>query len=357
MYLLELTGTVGSNTFSASTVRRRLNEAAGRPVDILIDSPGGYLSEGLSISGALRDHGEVTAHLRGLVASAATIASMGAKKISMAPEALYLVHKVSLTFLDWASRNSDQLSQFIEELNHTKDNLDQMDKAVAGVYAARCKRPVKDLLELMKGEKWLSAQEALDWGFIDEIQNFQPSQESQSSQTSQTSKFSNDSKLTITQAQANAITALGLPLPDLEIIPEASESQPGTIPVSIPDRETSFFNRLLHNIINPITDAIKSLRNMPEQQNQTQPQTSEQTTEQTAQNSHESTQPQQSTQDLQARIRELEAQLAARPAATTTVVNAAPTTSKEEKKSKPANAFERYLRTSASAQALYDSLP
>ena len=147
---LQLTGYVGSSTFSARTVRSVLAQYPGKHVDIMIDSFGGSLPEGLSICGAIRDHADVTVHFRGMNASAATIASMGAKKITIAPESMYLVHKVSLEFFDWASRNADQLDSFIKALQDTKEDLDKMDSSIAALYANRCKKKPKDLLDLMQ---------------------------------------------------------------------------------------------------------------------------------------------------------------------------------------------------------------
>lgn len=198
VFHLQLTGEVGSSTFNARQVRNVLAQYPGKHVDVMVDSFGGSLPEGLSICGAIRDHGDVTVHFRGMCASAATIASMGAKRISIAPEAMYLVHKASMEFFDWANRNADQLEDFIKALQGAKDDLDTIDRSMAELYAGRCKRKTCDLLELMKAEKWLTAKEALDWGFVDEIQGAEPVE-----------------KPRLTKAQARACRALGHPLPPI----------------------------------------------------------------------------------------------------------------------------------------------
>ena len=41
------------------------------------------------------------------------------------------------------------------------------------MYATRCKKEPKALLDLMKVGGWLTAQEALDWGFVDELTEFE----------------------------------------------------------------------------------------------------------------------------------------------------------------------------------------
>ena len=370
-FLLELTGDVGSESFNASKVRKELSASNGKPVDVMIDSFGGYLNEGLSISGAFRDHGQVTVHLRGMIASAATIASMGAKKISMAPEALYLVHKASLTFLDWASRNADQLEDFISELQHTKENLDAMDKAIAQTYASRCKKPVADLLELMKGERWLSAQETLEWGFIDEIQSSDESSVDESGNSGAASGAAGvkaqAKTASISREVADRIVALGLPMPPVSVIEPAVSND-------------SVFNRLLHNFVNPIVSAISSLKSsekMPNQtsnsqdpqnsnpapQNNASPVNTTQDNSTQAQTPAQEPQPQsQSPQNsavddlaaLRAENERLRAQLAAAPGAVTQNVTAQAVATKAQTPDSP---FAQYLRTCKTAQDLYDRIP
>ena len=57
-------------------------------------------------------------------ASAATIASMGAKRITMDSSAMYLVHKCSVDFFEWASANSDKLAEIIKEARQMKSDLE-----------------------------------------------------------------------------------------------------------------------------------------------------------------------------------------------------------------------------------------
>ena len=322
-YHLQLTGYVGSQTFCSSDVRKTLAKYKDSHVDILIDSFGGSLAEGLSICGALRDHGDVTVHFRGCNASAATIASMGAKKIVIAPESFYLVHQVSMGFFDWASRNADQLEDFIKLLQSTKEDLDTMDRSIAELYASRCNRKCKDLLDLMKAEKWITAQQAKDWGFVDEITSNDTSSKSASQK--------------ITQAQAFAFQSLGLPLP----------------PVGVEEERQSFID----NAINKVVSAIKSINNKtdmkPENQN---PSTEEQ---QPSNEENPSTQESPSTKNqLQAEIDRLKAEneaLKKRPAASTASVISPAVENKNEEQ--PKTAFQRYIETTNSAKKLFDSIP
>lgn len=76
-YHISLKGYVGGYDFDRSTVDRELAKNEGKQVNDLIDSLGGSLATGLSISAAFKNHGNVNVHFVGLNASVATIASLG----------------------------------------------------------------------------------------------------------------------------------------------------------------------------------------------------------------------------------------------------------------------------------------
>lgn len=72
-YHISVKGYVGGYDFDRSTVDRELAKNEGKQVNVLIDSLGGSLATGLSISAAFKNHGNVNVHFVGLNASAATI--------------------------------------------------------------------------------------------------------------------------------------------------------------------------------------------------------------------------------------------------------------------------------------------
>ena len=168
-YNISLKGYVGGYDFDRSTVDKELAKNEGKQVNVLIDSLGGSLATGLSISAAFKNHGNVNVHFVGLNSSAATIASLGAAHISIDAGAMYLVHKCSMAFFEWGSLNSAQFTTLIADCEKIKADLDKLDLNCARLYAARCKRKPEDLLALMKVGGWLTAKEALDWGFVEEI--------------------------------------------------------------------------------------------------------------------------------------------------------------------------------------------
>ena len=172
-YHLHLKGYVGGYDFDSDDVDYVLSKNPNTEVHVLINSLGGSLATALSIVAAFRQHGNVHVHFVGMNASAATIASLGAKHISIDSSAMYLVHKCSVEFFRWASANSDKLADIIKEAEKMKSNLEKMDANVAQMYASKCQKSPEDLLALMKKGGWLTAKEALEWGFVDEITNYE----------------------------------------------------------------------------------------------------------------------------------------------------------------------------------------
>ena len=166
---LKLKGYVGGYDFDSNYVEYILEKSESKEVNVLIDSLGGSVASAFSICEAFRRHGNVKVHYVGMNASAATIASLGAKHISIATSGMYLVHKCSTVITKWASLNADQLRQLIEEYDKQKKDMEKIDLNIAAMYADKCKKDKQALLDLMKVGGWLTAQEALDWGFVDEI--------------------------------------------------------------------------------------------------------------------------------------------------------------------------------------------
>ena len=138
-------------------------------MNVLIDSTGGSLATALSISSAFKRHGDVSVHFVGMNASAATIASLGARHVSIDTAAWYLVHKCSNEFFKWSSLNADQMADLISALENRNPTSINSMRSSRHVCRQMSQKTPKALLDLMKVGGWLSAKEALEWGFVDEI--------------------------------------------------------------------------------------------------------------------------------------------------------------------------------------------
>ena len=193
-----LKGEVGSRylgNFTADMVNFILDKYKDSEVHVLINSLGGYTHEGLTISSLFKIHGNVHVHFIGESASAATIAAMGAKKITIDADAAFLIHRCSSIVFAWDYMNADQLDEHIKQLEKQKEDQQTLDTIVAGLYARRCKKSKDELLKLMSKDTWLTAQEALEWGFVDEITDYA------------------EDKQPLSPESAAAISSAGMPLP------------------------------------------------------------------------------------------------------------------------------------------------
>ncbi len=199
-YNLHLKGIVGGADFDRNYVDYVLAKNGGKDVAVLIDSLGGSLASALSIAAAFRNHGAVSVHFVGMNASAATIASLGAAHISMDRNAMYLVHKCSQEFFEWGSLNADQFRTLIADCQKAVADLDKLDLNVAQMYAAKCSKSTDKLLDLMRSGGWLSAKEALEWGFVDEV-----------------TELDGEEAPRLSEATASAMVAAGMPLPDVAV--------------------------------------------------------------------------------------------------------------------------------------------
>ncbi|MDE5774001.1 MAG: ATP-dependent Clp protease proteolytic subunit [Muribaculaceae bacterium] len=168
--ILNLTGWVGNDAFSADYIDYMLDKKyKGAPVKVIISSFGGYTNDSLRICSAFRRHGDVTVLYTGMNASAATIAGMGARHIMMESSAFWMVHNASSLIDIWSRMNAEELEHHIEEIRSEIDTLRTLDEGVAALYAARCSKTPAELSALMSEERWMTAAEALEWGFVDEI--------------------------------------------------------------------------------------------------------------------------------------------------------------------------------------------
>lgn len=128
-------------------------------INLRIASGGGSIVEGNTIYNALKRHGaKVITHIDSLAASMASVIAMAGDEVHMAANALFMIHNPwTMTFGD------------AEDLRKEADLLDQMKAGILGSYSRSNYDPEK-LNELMDAETWLTAEEAIDAGFIDVIE-------------------------------------------------------------------------------------------------------------------------------------------------------------------------------------------
>lgn len=127
-------------------------------VTMHINSPGGDVFEARAIATAINQHGNVTAQIDGVAASAASYIALAAKQVNMADGAFLMIHR------GWtvAAGNAVDLAQ-------TVDLLNKVDQSIANDYMKKTGKPRDEIMALMDAETWFTAQEAKAAGFIDSI--------------------------------------------------------------------------------------------------------------------------------------------------------------------------------------------
>lgn len=167
-YQLYINATIGW-PISAQYVRSVLADYQGKHVDVYVNSFGGSVVDALDIRQQFIDHGDVTCHIHGMTASAATLLAMGAKKVTMSKFALFLVHQCSQWVDTWGRMNASELADTIAKLQKTADDLATVDQVAANIYAERTGKDATLCAEWMKEAKWLTAERCKELGLIDAI--------------------------------------------------------------------------------------------------------------------------------------------------------------------------------------------
>ena len=133
-----------------------LQDAEGDSVEVTINSGGGNVIAGSEIYTKLMNYdGEVNINVIYAASAASVISMAGKSKIS--PTGLFMIHNVSCA-----------TSGDYRDMDHTSDVLKAANKAVASAYRDKTGMTEKELLKMMDNETWLSADEAVEKGFIDE---------------------------------------------------------------------------------------------------------------------------------------------------------------------------------------------
>nr|DAK10713.1 MAG TPA: Putative ATP dependent Clp protease [Bacteriophage sp.] len=128
-------------------------------ITLYINSPGGSVFSAVAIANTLKNHkAKITANIDGLAASAATIITSACDTVRMPKNALFMVHN-PITF---AYGNNQDMQKTLEMLNKVKNSIIE-------TYLNKAKTDKETLSELMDNETWMSAEEAKEYGFVDEI--------------------------------------------------------------------------------------------------------------------------------------------------------------------------------------------
>lgn len=148
----------GIQATSPKQITRALRNANGQPVTIKINSGGGDVFAGCEIYNEFKSYsGEVIIEIHGLCASISGVIAM-AGKCKMSPLAQFMMHNVS------TSASGDY-----RNMEHTAEVLKKANSTIANAYKLKAGLKDEEVKKMMDEETWLTADEALELGLIDEI--------------------------------------------------------------------------------------------------------------------------------------------------------------------------------------------
>lgn len=139
---------------------RALDELDVDDIDLHINSPGGEVFEGIAIYNALRAHkAAVHVTVDGMAASIASVVAMAGDDVRMPATAMMMIHDPSgLVFGTPAD-----MAAMAEALGKVKG-------AILAAYTAKTEKlSAQKIADMMARETWITAEEAVEWGFADEM--------------------------------------------------------------------------------------------------------------------------------------------------------------------------------------------
>jgi len=136
-----------------------LNRAKGRDLNLTIHTPGGEVIDGLAIYNALRKHdGKVNVTIDAYAASMGSVIALAGDSVRIVDNGFVFVHNP----LTLAVGNAAEMEKISEDLRKFEQNL-------VNIYVERTGLKEDSVRELMDAETWLTAEEAVEKGFADEI--------------------------------------------------------------------------------------------------------------------------------------------------------------------------------------------
>lgn len=150
----DLFGGISSAQFAAD-----LQGVKASALSVHINSMGGSVFEGIAILNALRAHpAKVTTIVDGLAASIASVVAMGGDEVVMSANSQMMIHNAS-GFVSGDAKAMSERAAVLEKQNQN----------IASIYADRAGGTVEDWQAAMDAETWYTAQEAVDAGLADKV--------------------------------------------------------------------------------------------------------------------------------------------------------------------------------------------
>lgn len=129
-------------------------------LNIYINSPGGDVFAGQAIYSILSRHkAQKIVYIDGLAASIASVIAMAGDLVVMPRNAMMMIHN------PWTMAVGNA-----NDFRKLADDLDKIRESLIVAYQSKTQLSREKIIELMDAETWMTAEEAIEYGFADEVE-------------------------------------------------------------------------------------------------------------------------------------------------------------------------------------------
>lgn len=130
-------------------------------LNVRINSPGGSVFAGTAIYSILKRNQTPNkcAYVDGLAASVSSVIPLACNKVISASNGMMMIHKPYGGVMGTA-----------DLMRQRADLLDKMEETFVDIYEGKSGLVRDKIAEMLKAETWMTAKEALEYGFVDEIE-------------------------------------------------------------------------------------------------------------------------------------------------------------------------------------------
>jgi ATP-dependent Clp protease protease subunit len=131
-----------------------------KTLNVYINSPGGDVFDGMAIYNILKRHKAYkTVYVDGLAASIASVIALAGDKLIIPSNAFFMIHRCWTIY--WGNKN---------DFRKMADDLEKIDEGIINVYLGKTALTRPEIEQLMDEETWMTGDEALEYGFADEVE-------------------------------------------------------------------------------------------------------------------------------------------------------------------------------------------
>ncbi len=155
---INMMGVVGWD-FTVGMVRRELRNAAGEDVLLQIESPGGFVSDGLAMYHLIRDYsGKVTARVLGEASSMATVLALAGDALEVHNASVFMIHN------PWTFAAGDY-----KDFEKVGNHLESLAGMLSGIYSDKTGQDRAVHRQQMDDTTFFYGDEIKEAGFADSI--------------------------------------------------------------------------------------------------------------------------------------------------------------------------------------------